>query len=101
MFRNMARAVFLTALSLLVMSCSVGSKDTLHTSLAEQAAYDAGLAQPQEECAHGYVKKYYFVKTDTGQIRNPLTKWDCIDKSTADTLVQESEKVTQIVMREM
>ena len=84
------------ALALMIASCgAVSQKELLHTSIAEQAAYDAGMARPEKECAHGWTKTYYFVKTETGNIRNPYTKWDCIDKASSDKLLAQNKEVGQ------
>lgn len=84
------------ALMLLVASCgAVSQQELLHTSIAEQAAYDAGMARPDEECVHGWIKTYYFVKAETGSIHNPFTKWDCIDKAHSDELLAKNKEVGQ------
>lgn len=94
---HLTSAIAFAFLILFVAGCA-SSTGFLHISKAEQAAYDAGMARPENSCDHGYIKKYYFVKSETGEIRSPYSRWDCIDKETADDLVRMNEETTRLVL---
>lgn len=93
---RITNALLIAVFALLIASCAITSYDPLHESIAEKAAYDAGMARPEESCEHGFKKTYYFVMTDEGKVRNPYTKWDCLSlSSTEEVLAKQKEYLAQ------